>query len=428
MLSNVSEPLLGLVDTMVIGQLGEEGLIGAISIGAIIFSFLFWAFGFLRLSTAGFVAQANGARDHVEISAVLVRAMAIALVIGLLILVCQSWSRTLAFWWFSLQPSLEQQATTYYDIRIWSAPAAMVTYVVLGWLVGMQKTVYVMILQLTLNGINIILDIIFVSWFGWAVEGVAYATLIAQWVTLVLSLVLAYRLMPKVQLTRALLLNRDKFVVLLKANINIMLRTLCLIFAFADFSRQSEKLGVQVLDANSVLLHFTSLSAYALDGFAHAAEGLCGAAIGEKNKMKLRDAFYKTSLWCGVFSLLIAFAFWAGGPLIIDSLTSNQAIRETAKSYLFWAVLMSPLAFASFQLDGLFFAATRGAEIRNAMIVSLASYLAAVWLLLPLFGNHGLWLALAIFMVVRAAALAVYYPRIEASLSVSTSAGARPKA
>ena len=203
MLSNVSEPLLGLVDTMVIGQLGEEGLIGAISIGAIIFSFLFWAFGFLRLSTAGFVAQANGARDHVEISAVLVRAMAIALVIGLLILVCQSWSRTLAFWWFSLQPSLEQQATTYYDIRIWSAPAAMVTYVVLGWLVGMQKTVYVMILQLTLNGINIILDIIFVSWFGWAVEGVAYATLIAQWVTLVLSLVLAYRLMPKVQLTRA---------------------------------------------------------------------------------------------------------------------------------------------------------------------------------------------------------------------------------
>ena len=155
---------------------------------------------------------------------------------------------------------------------------------------------------------------------------------------------------------------------------------------------------------------------------------MCGAAIGEKNKTKLRDAFYKTSLWCGVFSLLIALGFWAGGPLIIDSLTTNAAIRETARSYLLWAVLMSPLAFASFQLDGLFFAATRGAEIRNAMIVSLTAYLTAVWFLLPVFGNHGLWISLAIFMVVRAATLAFYYPRIEASISDAPSDGASDKA
>jgi len=428
MLSNVSESLLGIADTMVIGRLGEEGLIGAIAIGAIIFSFLFWAFGFLRLSTGGFTAQANGANDEKEIAAVLLRATSIGLIIGLLILFTQTWSRTLAFWWFALQPALEGHATTYFDIRIWSAPAAMVTYVVLGWLVGLQRTGYVLVLQLVLNGTNIVLDVIFVYWLGWAVEGIAYATVIAQWVTLILSFFMAYRLMPKVRLTKRELLDRDKFLVLLKANINIMLRTLCLIFAFAEFSRQSEKMGTLTLDANSVLLQFSSLAAHALDGFAHAAEGLCGAAIGAKSKTRLRDAFFKTSLWSGVFSVLIAVVFWFSGPLIIDSLTTNLSVRETAKEFLFWAVIFPPLVFASFQFDGLFFAATRAAEIRNAMFVSLMLYLAAIWAFTQFFGNHGLWLALALFMVLRAVTLVFYYPRIEAGLSSANSAGAKARA
>ena len=428
MLANVSEPLLGAVDTMVIGQLGEEGLIGAISIGAIIFSFLFWAFGFLRLSTGGFTAQAKGAEDSQEISAVLIRAMTLALLIGLIILATQNWSQSLAFWWFSLDPSLEEQATNYFSIRIWSAPAAMITYVVLGWLVGMQKTGYILLLQLSLNGTNIILDIVFVTWLGWAVEGVAYATLIAQWLTLFLSLFLAYRLMPKVRLTKELILNQSKFLVLLKANVNIMLRTLCLIFAFAEFSRQSEKMSTLTLDVNSILLHFSSFSAYALDGFAHAAEGLCGAAIGAKDKARLRDSFFKTSLWGFVFSVLLSLTFWLTGPAIIEALTTNESIRETAKGYLVWAILLPPLSIASFQLDGLFFAATRAAEIRNAMILSLAFYLAAIWVLTGWWANNGLWLALSLFMIMRAVTLTFYYPRIEASLSTASSAGAKAKA
>jgi MATE family multidrug resistance protein len=417
MLANASEPLLGLADTAVVGQLGTEGLIGAVAIGAVMFSFLFWAFGFLKQGTTGFTSQANGAGDRIEISAILIRAFIIGAALGLLLLATQTWTRAALFWWFALPHDVEGWATTYFDIRIWSAPATFLTYAVLGWLVGLQRTGYVMLLQIFLNGSNIALDLFFVMGLGMTVDGVALATVIAQWATLLLSLAIVYRLLPVRKIDQRTLFEKNKFIGLAKANINIMLRTLSLIYAFAFFNRESARLGTVNLDANAVLLQFVSFAAYALDGFAHAVEGLCGAAIGAKSRAALRDGLAKTTLWAFLFACLFSFLFWVFGGTLIDLLTTNETVRVTARTYLPWLVLYPLVSVWSFQLDGLYFAAVKVTQMRNAMIFSLIVYLVTAWLLIEPFGNHGLWMALTVLALVRAASLTFYYPAIETGLT-----------
>lgn len=417
-LMGLSTPLLGIVDTAVIGQLGDASLIGAVAVGALIFTFLFWAFGFLRMGTTGLTAQAFGANDAVEIRATLGRALLIAGVAGLGLLALQLPLNWVAFHLVQGSEAVEQEAQTYFAIRMWSAPFTLANYAVLGWLVGMQRTRLAMVLQIFLNGVNASLDALFVLSFGWGVAGIAAGTLIAEIATAFVGLGIAVTLLRNYAsrwswsaisawgtISETLSVNRD-----------IMIRTLVLLLAFSFFTMEGARQGDTILAVNAVLMQFVSFSAFFLDGFAFGAEALVGSAIGARNRFRLAEAVKLTSLWAVVLSVLLSSAFLVLGGFWIDFLTTSPEVREAARVYLPWAALMPFISVACFQLDGIFIGATRAREMRNASFLSTGAFFLFWYLLLP-FGNHGLWAALALFNITRAFALGRYYPRLTAALA-----------
>ena len=422
-LANIGQPLLGAVDTAVMGHLPSPAYIGGVAIGALIFSFLYWAFGFLRMATTGFVAQARGAGDHQEIRDVALRTALLAAMLGLAIVALQTPAQWFAFWAVEATPRVEMLAGAYFDIRIWSAPAALLVYVCIGWLVGMERTGAVLALTLYMNGLNIALDLLFVPVFGWGIEGVALATLIAEVSTAVIGIAVIARLHRPLGgrwRLRELLSDRGKTADLLRANADILVRTLCLIFGFAWFTAQGARLGETVLAANAVLFHFFLLIGHGLDGFAFAAEALVGGAIGSRSRARYGAAIRLTTLWAGIVAAGFVLAYLAAGGLIVDTLTDIEAVRDLARDYLPWAIAIPLAGVWSFQLDGIFIGATRTREMRNGMALALAVYLAAGHALLELWGNDGLWLSLYVFLIARAAFLLLWLPRIAASFATRT--------
>ncbi len=420
-LANIGQPLLGAVDTAVMGHLPSPAYIGGVAIGALIFSFLYWAFGFLRMATTGFVAQARGAGDHQEIRDVALRTALLAAALGLAIVALQTPAQWFAFWAVEATPRVEGLAAAYFDIRVWGAPAALTVYVCIGWLIGMERTGAVLALTLFMNGLNIALDLLFVPVFGWGIEGVALATLIAEVSAAIVGVAAILRLHRPLDgrwRLRGLFADRGRTAGLLRANADIFLRTLCVIFAFAWFTAQGAKLGETVLAANAVLLHFLMFMSHGLDGFAFAAEALVGGAIGSRSRARYGTAARLTTLWAGIVAAGFALAYLAAGGLIIDALTDLEAVREAARIYLPWAIAIPLAGVWSFQLDGIFIGATRTREMRNGMALALAVYLAAGYALLDLWGNDGLWLSLYVFLIVRAAILLFWLPRIAASFGM----------
>jgi len=413
--ANISTPLLGAVDTAVMGHLPDPAYIGGVAIGAVIFDFLFWGFGFLQMSTSGFTAQAQGAGDKAEVRATLIRAMALAVALGLLLILLQTPIVALAFAMMDASHQVESLARSYYDIRIWSAPFALANYVVLGWLLGQQRAGALLILQLALNGTNIFLDLLFVVGIGWGIEGVALATLIAQGAGLGLALVFVRSRLAahKASVTWSRLADGARLAALFHVNSNIMIRTLCLIFGFAYFTARGAEMGDLILAANAVLMQFQLVSAYAMDGFAHAVEVLAGNAMGRRSRSDFRQAVKVSTLWALGFAVLSALTFWLLGVEIIALFSDIAEVRHTTAAYLPWMIVSPLISVWSFQLDGIFVGTTRSAEMRNAMIASLAVYLAACWLFIPILGNHGLWLSLMVFMVARLVTLGCYLPRVE---------------
>lgn len=415
-LSNISTPMLGLVDTAVIGNLGDPALIGAIAIGAIVFSFLFWGFGFLRMGTTGLIAQAKGAGDTQEIKATLYRAMITALVIGIALVILQRPIADLTFAMIGGSGKVESAAKTYFQIRIWAAPFTLLYLVCLGYLLGHQNTKAILATQLMLNGINITLDFVFVVGFGWGVAGIAFATIIAELITAVIALAIVMRhlhqtcdgLRPDFLRLTNLFQLRKTFVV----NRDIMIRTLCLIFAFAWFTNEGAKSGDILLATNAILLQFVTFSAFFLDGYALAAESLIGQAVGQRKKALLNQTIRLTGELGLVTAAFLTVLFWAIGPFAIDFLTNVEAVRDSARTYLPWIIAAPLLSLWCYLLDGIFIGATKTAEMRNAMILSLALYLLAWWQLTPILGNHGLWLSLMVYFVARAATLYYYLPRV----------------
>ena len=423
-LANIGQPLLGAVDTAVMGHLPSPAYIGGVAIGALVFSFLYWAFGFLRMATTGFIAQARGAGDHQEIRDVALRAALLAALLGLAVVAVQTPARQIAFWAVEATPRVETLAGAYFDIRVWGAPAALTVYVAIGWLIGMERTGTVLALTLYMNGLNIALDLLFVPVFGWGIEGVALATLIAEVSMAVIAIAVIawlHRPLGGRWRRRGLLADRSKTAGLLRANADIFLRTLCVIFAFAWFTAQGAKLGETVLAANAVLLHFLMFMSHGLDGFAFAAEALVGGAIGGRNRARYGVAVRLTTLWAGIVAAGFALAYLAAGGPIVDTLTDIDGVRETARVYLPWAITIPLAGVWSFQLDGIYIGATRTREMRNGMALALAVYLAAGYASLELWGNNGLWLALYVFLIARAAILLLWLPRIAASFETGVS-------
>jgi len=420
-LANISTPLLGAVDTAVMGHLPDPAYIGGVAIGAVIFDFLFWGFGFLQMSTSGFTSQAQGAGDRTEVRATLIRAMALAVTLGLLLILLQGPIIYLAFAVMDTSPQVEGLARSYYAIRIWSAPFALANYVILGWLLGQQRAGLILVLQLALNGTNIALDLLFVVGFGWGIEGVALATLIAQVGGIALAFVFVRKSLVArdPSITWARLADRGRLIALFHVNTNIMIRTLCLIFGLAYFMARGAKMGDLILAANAVLMQFQFVSAYAMDGFSHAVEVLSGTALGRRSRADFRRAVQVSTLWALGFAVLSALIFWLLGEQIIALFSNIAEVRLTTIEYLPWMIFSPLISVWSFLLDGIFVGTTRSAEMRNAMIASLAVYLAACWLLIPAFDNHGLWLSFMIFMAARMITLGFYLPRLERAIAGS---------
>ncbi|MDS9465987.1 MATE family efflux transporter [Paracoccus sp. MBLB3053] len=413
-ISNATVPLLGMVDTGVVGQMGEAAPIGAVGIGAVILSSIYWIFGFLRMGTSGLVAQSHGAGDGAETGAHLLRALVIAILAGLSFIVLQAPLFRLAFWLAPASDGVETLARQYLQLRIWGAPATIALYAVTGWLIALERTRSVLVLQLLMNGLNVLLDLWFVLGLGWSVRGVALATLISEWSGITLGLWFA-RDAIRGALRVAGLFAADRLKRLLQVNGDIMIRSVLLQGSFTSFMFLAAGQGDVTLAANQVLLQFLSIVAFALDGFAFAAESLVGQAVGARRPERLRRAAWLTSQWGVGGSVGLAFLFATAGPAIIDLLTTAPEVRSVARAYLPWLIAAPVLGIAAWMLDGIFIGATRTREMRNAMLVSVALYVPVLVLLPQLFGNHGLWAALMVLSLLRGLTLWWLYPQVEAA-------------
>ena len=413
-LSNATVPILGAVDTGVVGQMGLAAPIGAVGMGAIILASVYWIFGFLRMGTSGLAAQAHGAGDHAESGAVLVRGLAVAGAAGLLLIALQA---PLIWGAFRIAPAsaeVEGMARQYLAIRIWGAPATIALYAVTGWLVALERTRGVLLLQLWMNGLNIGLDLWFVLGLGWGVPGVAVATLIAEFSGLALGLWLCRGAFAGgAWANRARLLALAPLRRMLAVNTDIMIRSVLLQSCFTSFLFLGAGFGDVTLAANQILLQFLEITAYALDGFAIAAETLVGQAVGARRVAGVRRASVVTSQWAALGSLTLAALFWATGPVLIDLMATAPEVRAEARAFLPWLILAPPIAVASYMLDGIFIGATLTREMRNAMVLSVGVFAAAVMVLLPVFANHGLWAALLVLNATRGLTMALRYPRAE---------------
>jgi len=411
--SNVTTPLIGAVDTAVIGQLGAAHLIGAVAVGATIFTFFYWAFGFLRMGTTGLTAQASGAERNREVLATLYRALLVAGTAGVAIIVLQWPISEATFALMGASPDVDEAARTYFTIRIWSAPAALANYALVGWFIGLGRAGMAFRLQLLLNLTNIGLDALFVLAFGWGVAGVAAGTLIAETGAAIVGLAVALRASGGLRIRLWRVFNAGKLRRMVAVNGDIMIRTLSLLFAFSFFTAQGARAGDLVLAANAILMHFLSVSAYFLDGVAYATEALTGKAIGARNPLRFRDAVRLSSIWAAGLSVAVGAVFWLTGGSVIDAMTVNDAVRALARDYLVWAALAPVIGVACFQLDGIFIGATRTRDMRNMMLLSLAIYLLVWAALTPPLGNHGLWAALMILFVTRALTLSFRFPALK---------------
>jgi len=413
-ISNISVPLLGAVDTAVVGHLTDAKYLGGVAVGAMVMSFVYWGFGFLRMGTTGLTAQAQGAGDADEVRASLARAALIGLAIGLVLMALQLPIAYLAFSLVDASNEVEQLARSYFAIRIFGAPGALVGYAYLGWFLGVQNARATLYVQLWMNGLNIALDLLFVLGFGWGVEGVALATVISEYAGAGLCLWLAHRMFPGLggRFQRARILARDRLIHTIAFNRDVFLRTICLVFAFAYFTAKGAEMGDLILAANAVLLNFQIFMAHGLDGLAHAVQALAGGAIGARDRNAFRAAVRVSTLWASILAIGFTGVYALAGHGIINMLTGLSDVRAEAAIYLPWAVAAPVVSIWAYQLDGIFLGATRGHAMRNAMIVSLLIYLVLCWVLVPLWENHGLWLALMGFMAVRGITLWIGYPAL----------------
>jgi multidrug resistance protein, MATE family len=413
-ISNATIPLLGIVDTAVVGQIGDPVPIGAVGLGAAILTSVYWAFGFLRMGTVGLAAQAIGARDAGEVAALLTRVLMIGAGAGLALILLQVPIFAAALWLAPASAEVEALVSTYLTIRVFSAPAAIAIYGITGWLIAQERTGAVLALQLFQNGLNIVLSAVLVLGLDLGVAGVAWGTFVAEWCGLALGLWLcraAFRVPAWRDWTRVL--DRVQLWRMASVNVDILIRSLLLLAAFTSFIFLGSDFGDVTLAANQVLIQFVYVTSYAMDGFAFAAEALVGQATGARARARLRRAAILTSLWGLGAAGVMAGLFLVGGGAIIDLMTTAPGVREAAREFLPWMVLGPLAGWASWMLDGIFIGATRTRDMRNMMAVSFVGYVMLVALLVPLLGNHGLWAALVGFFVLRGVTLGFRYPALE---------------
>ena len=412
-LSNISVPLLGMVDTGVTGHLDSPSYLGAVAIGATIFGFLYTGMNFLRMGTTGIAAQRFGAEDNDGLRVSLGQALIVSFLIALSLIALHVPIGQFAMNLIGAEPDVESYALEYFSIRIWSAPGTLANYVLIGWFIGLQNARVPLYIFLTINISNIILDLLFVLGLGMKVDGVALASVIAEYSGVVVGLFFAARALRNRSghWPMARLFNVRAYSAFFAVNANLFVRTMALMFAFAFVTAQGARLGGLVLAANAVLMNLQNLTAFALDGFAHAAEALVGKAVGQKRRDILQHSVRLALKWSLLFALGFCVLYVLIGPPLIRLLTNLPDVRSTAMEYLPWLVISPLISVWSFLYDGVYVGATRAKEMRNLMVISTFVVFLPAWFLLQDYGNHGLWLAFTIFMASRGALMHIWYRR-----------------
>ncbi len=407
-LTNLSVPLLSSVDTAVVGHLDKAYYLGAIAIGSMIFNFIYWAFGFLRMGTTGLTSQALGKGDDKEVALNLFRPALLAIIFGVILLALQYFISEISFLIIEASPEVERFASEYFYIRIFAAPATLLIYVFHGWFLGMQNAKYPLILLVTVNILNLIFNVYFIFYLGMKSEGVAYGTLLAQYFGLFIAVLLfigkyknhlAYFSLKEI-------FELSKLKRFYKVNSNIFIRTLALLFVLSFFTAESAKFGDNILAANTILMQMWIIISYAVDGFAFAAESIVGKLIGENDKTKLKLTIKYLFVWGLGIGLLFTIAYSLLGEVIISTFTSNRIVVSIALSFIGWTIVSQIINSVSFIWDGIYIGATKTKPMRNSMLVSAFVVFLPIYFLTKSFlGNHSLWLALTMFMLVRGLAL-----------------------
>jgi multidrug resistance protein, MATE family len=410
-LSNLTVPILGLVDTAILGHLNYAHYLGAVALGAIIFDLLFWAFGFLRMGTTGLTAQAFGANDLVKTRLLFWQGITLAAVIGVILIALQKPLFDLAFTYMAPSAEVEHFARVYCDIRIWAAPASLAHYVIYGWLLSIGNTRSVLLLTITANLINITLDYLFVMHFDMLTAGVAWGSLIAEYCLLVMGLWIAVkntRTMDSSKLGPKLL-SLASYSRLLLLNRYIFIRTMCLLFTISFFYARSAQQDDITLSANAILMTLLMVFSYAQDGFANAAEVLSGQAIGARDVNTFKQTNRGCAIWCFYSALLFTLLLAIFDEPIIGLLTNIDSVIKVTLQYWHWLLLLPFAACWSFLLDGIFIGATKARAMQHTMLFSSLCVFLPIWYLFTPYGNHGLWIAFLCFHAARSISMALVY-------------------
>jgi MATE family multidrug resistance protein len=418
MLANGAAPIVGFVDTLMVGRFVGTSALAGIGLGAVIYGIFYWGFGFLRMSTAGLAAQSDGQGAEADVQAHILRALPIGLAIGLFILAFQFWLLPFLFQLYTAAPDIESSAQTYIRARLWGLPATLASIALMGWFVGISRSGLALYLQIVLNVANIILSPIFVLGFGAGLYGVGLASSFAEWAGLAAGLFFAYReikrrggFRPKA-LSREALLDKDALSKLGVTNSNIFIRTLSLTVGFNFFGNAAASEGETFLAGYHILMQFITMSALILDGFAHTAEAVTGSAFGARNRRRFDRAVRLTSEFSILFALICGAVIFFGGPFVITALTQDPAVKASAMQYLPYCALAPVLGFAAFQIDGIFIGTTQTAAMRNAGIASVILYIGAHFMIYPQLGATGIWVAFLFYYVMRAVTLGFAYPSV----------------
>lgn len=405
-LAYLSTPIVGVVNLGVVGQIGDPALVGGVAIGALVFAFVFATFNFLRAGTTGLVAQAAGAGDRREASAWLARALILALVIGLAVVLFRGVIAGVALGLIGGSDAVQAATRDYWQIRVLAMPFALANYVILGWLIGLGRAGLGLALQTALNGVNVVLSIAFVHGLDLGVAGVGWASFAAEASAAAIGLVVILRLTGGADWPRMRhVIDRIAFLRMIAVNRDIMIRSFALLFAFGFFTAQSARGGDVVLAANEILHNFVMLAAFFLDGLAAAAEQFAGRAIGARYRPAFERSLRLVVGWGFVVAAMVSVAVFVLGPVLIDLMTASPEVRETARLYLPYAALVPLAGTLAYQMDGVFIGATWSAEMRNMMLLSLVVYLAVWFVLAPPLGMVGLWIAFLVFVGVRGVTL-----------------------